>query len=492
MILTLLSHQWKSFWRGRGVAQSVALQIFTAFIILYLLATCLIVGVELSHFLPKLFPGQDILKIYCGFILYYFVLDIVLRFIFQELPVLSTQPYLSQNIRRRQIVTYLNVKSLFHFLNLLPLLIFLPFVFTKIFPIYGTAAGTAFTLSILLFTCFNHFAMLYIKRKAYLNIWWFVGLLGFILLLIAFDYWHILSASTLSVLLFTNIIHHPWLVMLPLVMAILAYINNWRFLKNNLYLEELQKKQSKRKQSTDYTWLKQWGMTGELAGLDIRLIFRNKRARATALVSLFFAFYGLVFYQDKNLHPFHYGILLLPGLFMTGLFLINYGRFTFAWYSSCFDGLMASNLPIVEFIRSKFLLFSAVSTLIFILISFYGLLDWRIIPIQAAAWLYNMGCNSVLAIWFCTYSYKAIDISKSNSFNYQGGGTANFIYSFATLLIPYAIYLPFVLTGHPWSGIIALGALGLVSFLFRNWWIEVLTKEFYKRKHLILEGFREK
>src|SRR6185437_8181187 len=125
MTLTLLLHQWKAFWRGRGVGKSLALQLFLGFIFLYLLATCLILGFELSSFIRHLFPGQDVFKIYCGLILYYFAIDVVLRFVIQELPVLATQPYLIQNIRRRQLVAFLNIRSLFHFLNLVPIFIFL-------------------------------------------------------------------------------------------------------------------------------------------------------------------------------------------------------------------------------------------------------------------------------------------------------------------------------------------------------------------------------
>ncbi len=491
MIFTLLSHQWKSFWRGRGVGKSLAMQIFMGFLILYLLCCCLFVGFSLNQFLHKLFPDQDVIRVYCGLILYYFAFDVTMRFIFQELPVISVQPYLIQNIRRRQLVTYLNTRSLFHFLNLLPLFIFVPFVFTNIAPAYGPAAATAFTGSILLLTIFNHFIMLYVIRKAYLNAWWLIGFIAAVLVFGVLDYFHILSASAFSAFLFIKMLHQPLLALAPLALAIFAYLNNRRFLLNNLYLEELSKKDGK-KHSTEYTWLRQWGMAGELVGLDIRLILRNKRPRTATTISLLFILYGLIFYRSMYLHPFHYSILLFPGLFMTGLFILNYGQFAFAWQSSSFDGLLTSNLPVSEYIRGKLLLFTTASTIAFILCSFYGFIDWRLLLIQAAAWLYNLGFNSMLTIWFATYSYKSIDLTKAATFNYQGIGAATWLYALVVMLIPFAIYLPFGLTGHPWTGFTVLGLIGIVSLLFRNWGIQFLTKEFYKRKHLILEGFRER
>src|SRR6185437_14162173 len=132
-------------------------------------------------------------------------------------------------------------------------------------------------------------------------------------------------------------------------------------------------------------------------------------------------------------------------------------------------------------------------TIALVLTSAYGFINWHIILIQAAAYLYNIGFNSVLTIWFATYSYKAIDLSKGSSFNYQGsGGAAGFLYSLLVLLPPILIGGILTLVGYPWVGIAVVGAIGLISLLFRNWWIEFLTQQFYKRKYLILQGFREK
>ena len=39
---------------------------------------------------------------------------------------------------------------------------------------------------------------------------------------------------------------------------------------------------------------------------------------------------------------------------------------------------------------------------------------------------------------------------------------------------------------------VKIRVLGLISLLLQDWWVGVLTREFGKRKYLILEGFREK
>lgn len=491
MILTLLSHQWKAFWRSRSAGKNLAAQIFIGFIVVYLLGCAFFLGLSFRYFLPNLFPGQDIINTFCGLILYYFLVDILMRFLIQELPVLSVQPYLGQNIRRDQLVRFLNVRSLFHFLNLLPLFIFIPFIVTAIGAAHGTLVAACFTISILAFTLFNHFLILYVKRKTIINSWWLVGFLGAIGILVALDYFHILSFRSLSTFLFTWLIRSPWLSIVFVALSVASFTNNSRFLRHNLYFEEIARR-SRQRQSTEYTWLEQWGLTGELVALNLRLVLRNKRAKSVVLMSFVILLYGFIFYKPEYMKPGLSYMLMMGALFITGIFIMNYGQFLFAWHSSYFDGLMSLPIDIRTLIRSQFVLFIAVSSFAFVISSFYGLVSWTIIPLQLAAYLYNIGINSVIVIYFATRSYKAIDLSKSATFNYQGTGMAQWLNIIVVLLTPLLLYAALNWLFNQWVAMIVLGSLGLVSLLLQNWWITVLTGQFLLRKHTILAGFREK
>lgn len=491
MIQTLLSHQWKSFWRSRSAGKNLAIQIFMGFITLYLLLSALALGFYFQRLIGELFPGKNVITVFCGFILYYFAFDLLLRFMLQELPTLSIRPYLIQRIRRSQLIRFLNVRSLFSFLNLIPLLLFIPFSITGIAPQAGPGAATGFIVSILGLTLFNHFSILYIKRKSILNSWWYVGFFVVIALFVASDYFGIFSLSAFSAVVFEFMLHYPLLALVPVLLAVLAFLNNYRFLLKNLFLEDILRK-GKQQQGADYAFLNRFGSIGELIGLDIKLILRNKRPRSIAMTSVIFLFYGFIFYKPQYLQKDFLGILLIGGIFVTGLFVSNYGQFLFSWQSAHFDGMMAGHLNIKTYIKSKFVLFTAVCTLVLLLTSFYGFLDWRLLFIQLAAYLYNVGIHTVLAVYFATRSYKGMDISKGGAFNFQGVGASQWIYSMVVFAVPAIIYLPFSLLLNPWAGIIALSVVSLASFLLQDWWTELLSKEFSKRKHKILEGFREK
>ena len=491
MTFTLLSHQWRAFWRSRSAGKNLAAQIFIGFVILYLLACALFLGLSFRHFLPQLFPGQDIVRVFCGLILYYFSIDILMRFLLQELPVLSIQPYLGQNIRRRQLVRFLNVRSLFQFFNLLPIFIFIPFIVTVIGGAHGPLVATCFIIAILAITLFNHFLILYIKRRIIINSWWLVGFLGVVGILIALDYFHVFSFRTLSASLFTFLLRSPWLSIIFVALGIASLVNNSLFLRKNLYFEEIARR-GRQRQSTEYAWLRQWGLTGELVALNLRLMLRNKRTKAVVIMSFVILLYGFILYKPQFLKAGTSPMILFGALFITGVFILSYGQFLFAWHSGYFDGLMALPISIREFIRAQWVLFIAVSTLTFVLASPYGLMSWKIIPFQIAAFLYNIGINSVVVIYFSTRSYKAIDLTRSATFNYQGTGMSQWLNMLVVLLAPVLLYFGLAWAFNSWVALTVIGLLGLVSLLLQNWWINWLTGQFQARKHTILAGFREK
>jgi len=491
MIRTLLAHQWKAFWRSRNAGKSLAIQVLIGFFTVYMLVSAIGLGLFLQQLLKKIYPGQDINYVFCGFILYYFLFDLLVRFLLQDLPTLTIQPYLVQNIQRRQLIRFLNLRSLFTVLNLLPLLLFTPFIMMSIARVYGFAVAAAFMISILSLTVFNHFFILYIKRKSIINSWWLVVFFIAMAALTAADYFSVFSLSHISSVVFSFLRLHVWLCVLLVGMAVLAFINNYSFLLKNLYLEDIVGK-GRRKEGADYAFLNRFGTIGELIGLDIKLILRNKRPRSIGVLTVLFLFYGFIFYKEKYIAEGWWGALLVGGVFLTGLFITNYGQFLFAWQSAHFDGLMAGNLSVKTYIKSKFMLFTAVCTVVLLLTSLYGLMSWKLLLVQLAGYLYNVGIHTVLTVYFATYSYKGLDISKGSTFNYQGMSAEKWVYTFVVFVVPMIIYWPFAFFINSWAGIIALAVLGLISFLLQDWWVDVLTKEFFKRKYKILSGFRER
>lgn len=490
MLSTFLNHQWKNFWRSRNKAGSIAAQILLGFFMLYFLAIAIFVGFGMEVFIKKIFPGAETIGVFNGFILYYFLIELAMRIQLQELPTLSIVPYLHLKISRKTIVNFLNIKSLFSFFNFLPLFIFIPFIIIKVGPTLGALTAVMYVISIVSLALFNNFLILYVKRKAINNIAFFAAGIALVAILAGLDYYHIISVRQASNAVFTAIAKFPFIGFAFTIAAGLIFYINSAYLRANLYTEELSTKDDK-KVSTDYAFLNRFGKVGELAALELKLILRHKRSRGSLFMGLAFLAYGFIFYKEPMIIKDEFGKMLFAAIFMTGISILSYGQFMFAWQSTHFDGLLVNKIDFKNFIKAKFLLFTISCTIITILSSFYGFISYKLLLLHLAAYLYNIGFATVIVLFFATMNYKRLDLTKSASFNWQGVGATQWILGLPFILLPFLIYMPFGIMNKPYWGLVALAVFGLITLLMRNFWINLLVKRFEKQRYKIAEGFRE-
>lgn len=425
------------FWRSRNKAGSIAANLLLGFFMLYFLALAVGIGFWMSKLLEAAFPGQNVITVFNGYILYYFLFDLAIRTQMQELPTLSIVPYLHLRIKRKTIVNFLNIKSLFTLFNILPLFVFIPFSLMKIGTTYGALTALMYVVSILSLVVFNNYLVLYLKRKSINNFSYFLFIIGLVAVLGGLDYYHIISVRDFSNFIFVNITKYPFLGLVFTLAAVAIFIVNSNYLRANLYTEELSTKDDK-KTSTDYPFLNRFGKVGELAALELKLILRHKRSRGSVLMGFVFLAYGFIFYKGPMIEKDEFGKLLFAALFMTGIGILTYGQFMFAWQSTHFDGLLVSKIDFKDFIKAKFLLFTISSTIITILASFYGLMSYKLLLLHAAAYLYNIGFATVIVLYFATLNYKRLDITKSASFNWQGIGATQWILGLPFILIQFS------------------------------------------------------
>jgi hypothetical protein len=492
MISTFFSHELKAFWRSKNTGKNIAVRIFMAILILYMLLNMLFVGFFMDKFLGKAFPHDSLIFSFCGIVLIYFLAELFSRLQLQELPTLRVQPYLQLPVKRNTIVGYLALTAMMSVFNLWPIIIFFPFIFKVILHDAGGFAALAFMVSILGLSIFNNYLALYIKRKANLNGWIFLIAAAVLTLIGLSDFmWHLFSIRNISYLFFGHLITHPVLALVPVLLGAGMFYLNFIYLKQNLYLEELSAKKEKYKSSTEYPILSYFGATGDLVANEIKLILRNKRPRSALTMSLLFLFYGLIFYTQKGLRASDVPCVFV-GMFMTGIFAINYGQFMYSWQASHFDGLMVSKVSFTNFLKGKYLLFTATCTIAFLLTIPYVYFGWRVLLIHFIMCLWNLGITVNIVLYFANRNAKRIDLSKGASFNWEGVGATQFLLSFLLMLPPFIIYLPFKYWGHPDIGLAIMVVLGIAGILTRDLFIKFLEADFYKRKFTILEGFRNK
>lgn len=490
MLSTFLNHQWIAFWRSRGKAGTIAAQLVLGFVLLYIIVVSILVGLEMQEIIEKLLPGKSVMLVFNGMILYYFAIDLVIRLQMQELPTLAVVPYLHLNIPKRKLVNFLNLRALFSAFNILPLFVFFPFCILHIGSNEGSLICCMYLLTIFSLTIFNNYAALYFKRISAENIW--IILPGFILIVAIglLEYLKIFSIAAFSNIIFHEITVYPLVAIVFLILAGTMFFINARFLRNNLYIEELKSGEQK-KSSTDYPFLDRFGAAGILVAMEIKLILRNKRPKATVSKGLLFLLYGLLFYKTNALAANEFGKMLLAPILLTGNTILLYGQFMFGWQGGEFDGLLANKIDIRTFFKAKFLLLTICSTLLTILGTFYGLISWKIVVMQFAVYFYNIGAGTIIILYYATTNYKFIDLSKGTNFNWQGVSASAMIMGIPLLIAPFLIYFS-VSFINPYLGLAALSLVGIAGLVTRSFWIDFLVREFNKRKYKIAAGFRER
>jgi hypothetical protein len=490
MTSTFIRHELKAFWRARNTGKSIAVHIVMGLLILYLLACAIGVGILLDRALIKFFPKDDLIMSFTGILLLYYLFELLSRMQLQELPTLRVQPYLQLAIKRNSLVRYLAFTAMLSFFNLWPLILFIPFIIKVVAVKKGGLVALVFILSLIGFSIFNNYLALYIKRKANLNGWIFLISSAALVLIGMGDFmWHLYSIRSLSYLFFGHLITHPLLVLVPILLAVVMYYINFLYLKENLYLEELTKHKTLRKSTTEFPLLDRFGLAGDLVANEIKLILRNKRPRSALVMSLVFLFYGLIFYKNPKLGE---SFKVFVGMFMTGIFIISYGQYMFSWQATHFDGILVSKVSFKDFLRAKYLLFTLVSTGAFILTIPYVYFGWRTLMIHFIMYLWNLGVNTTIILFFANRNSKRIDLSKGAAFNWEGVGATQLLLSIPLLLAPYIIFAPLKFMGYKDLGFVLLAVIGIVCIFMRNYWIDKLTNDFYKRKFKIAEGFRNK
>lgn len=490
MLLTFLRHQWLGFWRSKGKGREFGIKLFMAFLILYLAATGLVIGFNMEGLILELFPDKSVFLVFNGLVLYYFTLDFLFRFQLQELPALAIVPYLHLPVSKTKILQFLQLKPLFSIFNLIPFLIFAPFILTGIREISDINATIMYLFAILCLVLWNNYAVLYAKRIATGRLTFMVT--GFTLAVAAasLEYLGIFKLSALSDTLFKQILDTPWIALyFVLPTALIIWVNN-SYLRKHLYIEEITQKNTAFQRFT-FDLPEAFGIPGKLAALELKLIPRNKRPRATVSKSLLFLFYGLIFYTPKALNNNEFGLLLFAAVFMTGNISLIYGQFMFGWQSAEFNGLLTSKMTIRDFFRAKLLLMTSWTVAFTLILSPYGLLSPKILLLHLVTCLYHLGIGNVVILYFATLNYKHIDLSKSSSMSWQGVSTSTILLTLPLIILPIVIYFLFSWILSPYPALFLLGAAGLAAFFLQGKALKILHRAFIQRKYQITEGFRQ-
>ncbi len=491
MIKWLISHQWKESLRSPIFQKNLIINIVIGFFIVLMVVQLLGLGFLIRPILQEVRPEEDPIKLFNGFLIFYVLINLLMRFLVQGVPVMKIEPYLHLPINKKRIVHFFLLKSKFSVFNFLALILFLPISINLIGYFEGFVSGLTFLIGMMLIELTINYTNIYFKKqihdKPMIPIA-FALLIGVLLILNRYD---VISIDAFSTNIFEYFVSSPFALIVPAAILAFVYWLNYRYFYEHTYPEELAySKKSQTQTSKRFIFLEKYGQIGQMLLMDIRLIFRHKRTRSLAIMAVVFVAYGLFFYTSSA-YDESWGMYLFGGIFMSGLFMMSFGNFLLSWYSNFFDGLLTLNFDSYNFFRSKYWLFFVFCTVTFLLTIPYVYFGTHALLINFCTYLYNIGVNSFVVMYFATVGPKRIDLSKGHAFNWEGMTGAQFLAMLPMLILPIMIYWPISFFTDNETGIIAVGIVGLVNLLFTKIWLKQLSKRLQTVKYKIAEGFRQ-
>lgn len=488
MVKKFLNLEWKAFFRSASFQVNVFLKILMGLGALYFIFVFAGLGIGLFFGLKKmeLEPLETVNK----FLIYYIVVDLVVRYFFQKMPVINIKPMLLMPFKKSKIVNFALGKTALSFFNIIHAFFFIPFSIILITQDYNLLGVIGWHLGIMALIYMNNFINVFLNDETV-----FVVLLGALFVTLGgLQFYGYFDITEYTQPFFQGLFEMPWLAILPIVAVTGVVYYAFTYFKKRLYLDSGLSKKTQTATTENMEWLDRFGKGSTFLKNDLKLILRNKRSKTTIFMSVLFLFYGLLFFG--NAIEVYDGPFwrMFAAVFVTGGFLFSFGQFVPSWDSAYYPLMMTQNIRYKEYLRSKWLLVviaTGVSTILCIPYLYFG---WEVLAAIIVGAIFNMGVNAHLVLLGGAYIKTPIDLTSGkkafgdkSAFNIK-----TLLISMPKMLGPMALYAIGHFTLGPASGFALVAIAGLAGFAFRDKVFNMIIKIYKKEKYKTLQAYKQK
>ncbi|MFW5700156.1 MAG: DUF5687 family protein [Cyclobacteriaceae bacterium] len=489
MIAQLLKHQWLSFRRSSSFGREIGIIVFIIFMGIIIFFFVFILALALPGLLKNGYEISDPITFINGFLSYYFLTELFIRYFAQKIPVLSIEPYLILPVRRSFIIRFLLIKSIFHPFNIISVILFTPFAIQIVTPQEGGMTALQWMAALIFTSMSLHFFNIIFKKYLDDKGWVWTIIIGFAVINLFFTDVIDLDLFAPIAWFFNGVVTNTWLMVLPLFLMVGFLIISYRLMIKQLYLEEIapQTGGSLERYTEKLSFLGRSGLVNTLMLQELKMILRHKRTKSVIIISLFFVAYGLIFFTD-DAYPPDSAIFVFLGIFMSGIFTINYGQFMWSWNTNQMDFFFTRPLAMKSWLKSRYQLILYSCVLAIILSIPYVYFGWHALWIVLAGGLYNIGINIPLMVRMSLWSPKPINLNQSSMFNFSGAGIAQWVMGIPVVVGPYLFYTPIALIFNHNAGLLAVAVAGIIGFSLRDMFLTYMVGELQKYKYALIKN----
>ncbi|REC73513.1 hypothetical protein DRF60_19250 [Chryseobacterium elymi] len=487
MFLKFLRLEIKSFFRGTSVGVNLTMKILRFIGILYFMA-CLAGGAFAVFFYVRDEMHQDPLKMVSKFLVAAWALDLILKYIWQEMSTQNIKPFLTQNIPKNTLVNYMLVKTFLSALSWLNSLFFITFSVIAMFNGYSVFGILAWLIGISFLFYLNNFINILFNDKEAVAI--FIGLLFAVVA--GLGYYNIVPVLSYSEKWVYAFYHNPYFIIIPIVLFFSLWRICFRYVRKEFYLDQGLEAKKQFGKTENIAFLNKYGVIGTFINNDIKMLRRNKVTKGILIGSFFFLFYGLLMFTSTIYKT--PAMMMFMGLFVTGGFQFLFGQRVPAFDSSYYPLMMTLNVPYKEYLKAKWWLMNIMTAASIIIALFYVYFGWELYVTFFAAGLYNIGVNSQLTLWSGAFNKTQIDlnskekrIGQKNSFNLK-----SMLLLIPKMLLPMGVFALSKYFFGITAGVVSIAVFGLLGFFLREKIFDIIVKQYKREKYSTLDAFKNK
>ena len=477
----------KKFIRAPQLEAKLPIKILMGFVVLYFGGSLLFAGIAVYPILSDQFPERDAISVINSVLVLIFILELIIRYFLQQLPVTEIKSFLLLSIPKKRIIRNVLFRSLLSVYNAIPVLFYLPISISMFQDDYALGRVIAWWIAVTaLSLCLNFISFLANKNNKTL-----VGFVVLIILLYLSESYIDFETFRAVGYFFDALIMQPLWVLVPLGVFVLLYQITFSFLKKNLNLEGALAAKKEVANAGRYDFLDVFGSHAFFLKNDLRLIVRNVRPKNIVLMSFLFLFYGLFFFTQDNQPE---SLLVFASIFISGGFLLTYGNYVPAWDSEYYAFLMTQNLSYKKYLDSKWRLMTfavIVSTVLSLPYLYFGVKTYLMILSGAA---FNIGLGTWITLYGGLLNKQPLKLNvKAKAFeNTQAFSGKVMLMIFPKMVLPVLLYIIPATLFNPTAGYITLAASGVLGIVFKNQILTQMVKLFAKQKHEMLQAFTQK
>lgn len=483
-----LIHPLKSFIRNGRLKRTLLSYIIFIITLVYLFVFLLYIGSHLNAILT--FNGENPIVKFNSLILYYLLIDLIIRIFFKKRRGLNLIPYLRCPIKRSVIINYIIVQNLFDFINLVPLFFIIPFSWKIIYLEYGIMLALNYQLFLTIAILINCYLASIIKLIIHKNITfiWLPIIILISILIKSFRQQIINISGSLG----EQIINFNYFLLIFQITFLVIIIATLKYLyAKSFYLEDSFRVLYNKKPfavSLQSNFFKN-SITWSYFILELKLLIRNKRTIQTLII---FPVLPVLLFMNILNNEHNIFLELMAFILIFGFFPVLYGQNLFNWESTFFDGKMARENYITSYLCSKFYLMFFVSILILLFTMVLIFIKNEYPMLYISIFLFVNGIVNIFVIFIGTFNKSRINLNEHFFLNYQGLSVLQLILPILILILP-MIFLKIleIFFGIKFIILICCLSGGFLIILHKLIIRNFIKPFFLKRKYINMEGFRK-